>query len=680
MKQKTPTTTLVAQAIKDSDIASIPAKIARIIENAPMSKIDNPDDLNEDAVEIEGYEKEEATDQDRAAILHGVTQGLLETARQGVTGNRYIDFFGDDMITAQLRAEMIIMCDELLADIPKDEATTIRNHIVERERIENLKEWLDNGGWKTAEKHREAIGRELERCFQGIPQDNVVRERPPRSGETGGEHGLFIEQRIVRLAGKKSDPLKGKLSALMTGEPLEYLDALRFCFDAKAWSMLLNTAQVEQGGQTDKHETWESNTEGRACPLDQKESKAEGVFDQFKWLRFLARPYLEEQIAKVVEIEHHKRNAKPLAKGRGLVVRGHQWAKISKVSAGLSWAIGGMGARWEDLGIDGHQFGPTANIPVLKNLSPNALLPPSLPLIPAEFLDKPHQTMFPLDLSGDEESPHLAVEIANATRHSSVMTLLEGKLAFYIFAKAMTQYGDADEDEPGLLTTTWRELARMTNPDASLRTSHYQTICKSLAHLKTIITPLPNGNSYEVFFAPNRQWGLQPNEFDEQIYVGIMPPFRKVLRNAGVILGKSYGGTNLIDLTAIMALKKSGTFRQYVRAVAYWNFWRVHSEESEGRMPTISMEKWAALTNHMSPVAIDYRRGTSTKRDQGRVRMSEAVKEVLAGIDDMADRKMVVVKKASTKDGILIVPTEMHLEAYRRMRAGEAKWGTGQAE
>jgi hypothetical protein len=97
-------------------------------------------------------------------------------------------------------------------------------------------------------------------------------------------------------------------------------------------------------------------------------------------------------------------------------------------------------------------------------------------------------------------------------------------------------------------------------------------------------------------------------------------------------------------------------------------------------MPTIPMERWAALTNHMSPVAVDYRRGTSTKRDQGRVRMSEAVKEVLAGIDDMADRKMVVVKKASTKDGILIVPTEMHLEAYRRMRAGEAKWGTGQAE
>jgi hypothetical protein len=659
---------------KSNAIASAAHRIARAIDNAPIVDIKDPDDLNDDGVVI-GYAAP-MSKAEMAATLAGATEGLLGTMRDGDKGHRFIDFFGDDVLTAQVRAEMINLCAEMLADIPDDEDRAIRSSIVERERIENLKEWLDANRWSKAEEDRVAIGRELERCFQGMPADIVVRERPPRQGE----QGIFIEQRIVRLAGKKSAPIQGRPSVSMTGEPLEYLDALRFCFDAKAWPMLLNTAQVEQGGQTDKHETWESNTEGRACPLDVEESKAEGVFDQFAWLRLLVRPYLEEQIAKVVEIEHHKRNAKPLAKGRGLVVRGHQWAKISKVSAGLSWAVGGMGARWEDLGIDGHQFGPTANIPVLKNLSQNALLPPSLPLIPAEYLNKPHQTMFPLDLSGDEESPPLAVEIANATRHSNVMTLLEGKLAFYIFAKAMSQYRSAEDDEPGLLTTTARELARMVNPDADLRSSHYQSVFKALAHLKTIQTPLPNGYTYEVFFAPNRTWAIQPNEFDEQIFVGVMPSFRKILANAGVMLGKSYGGTDLIDLTAIMGLKKSGTFRQYVRACASWNFWRIHNEGSMDRMPTISMEKWAALTNHMSPVAIDYRRGTSTKRNQGRVRMSEAVKEVLEGIADMEGRKMVVVKKASTKDGILIVPTEMHLEAYRRMRAGEAKWGAGQAE
>lgn len=661
MKQK-PDKDAAPKPRKSNAIASAAHKIAKAIDNAPIVRMDDPNDLNDDGVVI-GYAAP-MNKSEMAETLAGTTQGLLETMRNGEKGERFIDFFGDDVLTAQVRAEMITLCVEMLADIPEDEERAIRSNILERERIENLKEWLDANGWSKAEQDRVAIGRELERCFQGMPTDVVVRERPPRQGE----QGIFIEQRIVRLAGKKSAPIQGRPSVSVTGEPLEYLDALRFCFDAKAWSMLLNTAHVGHA------------VAGRACPLDQEESKAEGVFDQFAWLRLLVRPYLEEQIAKVVEIEHHKRNAKPLAKGRGLVVRGHQYAKISKVSAGLSWAVGGMGARWEDLGIDGHQFGPTANIPVMKNLPQNALLPPSLSLIPAEFLNKPHQTMFPLDLSGDEESPPLAVEIANATRHSNVMTLLEGKLAFYIFGKAMSQYGDADEDEPGLLTTTARELARMTNPDASLRTSHYQTIFKSLAHLKTIQTPLPNGNSYEVFFAPSRKWEIQPHEFDEQIYVGIMPAFRKILRNAGVMLGRSYGGTDLIDLTAIMALKKSGTFRQYVRACAYWNHWRIHTEGLTERMPTIPMERWAALTNHMSPVAVDYRRGTSTKRDQGRVRMSEAVKEVLAGIDDMADRKMVVVKKASTKDGILIVPTEMHLEAYRRMRAGEAKWGTGQAE
>lgn len=634
---------------KGNAIASAAHKIAKAIDNAPIVRMDDPNDLNDDGVVI-GYAAP-MSKSEMAETLAGATQGLMETWRDGEKGERFIDFFGDDVLTAQVRAEMINLCDEMLADIPEDEDRAIRSSIVERERVENLKEWLDADRWSKAEEDRVAIGRELERCFQGVPADIVVRERPPRQGEP---QGIFTEQRIVRLAGKKSAPIQGHPSVELTGEPLEWLDGLHFCFDAKDWSMLLRTASVDEAG--------------------------EGVFDQFSWLRLLVRPYLEEQIAKVVEIEHHKRNAKPIAKGRGLVVRGHQWAKISKVSAGLSWAVGGMGARWEDLGVDGHQFGPTANIPVLKNLPKNALLPPSLSLIPAEHLNRPHQTMFALDLSCDEESTPLAVEIANATRHSSVMTLLEGKLAFYIWAKAMSQYRSAEDDEPGLLTTTARELARMVNPDADLRSSHYQSIFKALAHLKTIETPLPNGNKYEVFFAPSRTWAIQPSEFDEQIFVGVMPAFRKILANAGVMLGKSYGGTDLIDLTAIMALKRSGTFRQYAQACRTWNYWRIHNEESMDRMPTISMERWAALTNHMSLVAIDYRRGTSTKRNQGRVRMSEAAKEVLEGIADMEGRKMVVVKKASTKDGILIVPTEMHLEAYRRMRAGEAKWGAGQAE
>jgi hypothetical protein len=204
------------------------------------------------------------------------------------------------------------------------------------------------------------------------------------------------------------------------------------------------------------------------------------------FLAVLTREPKQEELDALKETLGDTRNAKPLAKGRGLVVRGHQWAKISKVSAGLSWAVGGMGARWEDLGIDGHQFGPTANIPVMKNIPQNALLPPSLSLVPAEHLNRPHQTMFALDLSCDEESTPLAVEIANATRHSNVMTLLEGKLAFYIWAKAMSQYRSAEDDEPGLLTTTARELARMNLTLNAYTQWYWKTDLHNLFHFLSL--------------------------------------------------------------------------------------------------------------------------------------------------------------------------------------------------
>jgi hypothetical protein len=667
---------------KKDDVAGIPAKIARAIEQAEIVHMENPDDLTEEGVVV-GYAKP-MTHAERAATLAGATEGILESARHGEKGERFIDFFGDDVITAQVRAEMMTLCVDLLADIPPDEAEVIRNSIVQRERIENLKEWLDKGGWQKAEADRESISRELERCFRGVPEDIVAREYPPQPGD----RGRVVVHRLVRLAGKKSAPIQGRPSVSVTGAPLEYLDALRFCFDAKEWAMLLRTAEPALREVQDRDWATILRTadpelrEKIASDLDQEiaeENKAgEGVFDQFAWLRLLVRPYVEEEVARVVEIEQHKKRAQPLSKRRSVVVQEHEFGKVHKVAAGISWAFGGTGVRFKDINLDGHQFAPTPDVAVAKDrmtLPDNAIVPPSLSLIPAEFFKHPHQTTFPLDLSPtdgdpsiDEVSPPLAVEIANATRYA--LTLQEAKLALYIMADALVSRGNAESD---FKTTSARELGRILNPGASLRTTHYQTIFKSLSTLKTLRVCLPNGYAYEVFHAPSRMRDISTNEFDEELYVGLMPAFRKILSNVAPHLGPRYGGDVLIDLTGIMGLRKAGALRQYIRLCGYWNFWRINNGGSMDRMPTISMERWASLTNHLSLTAVEAKRSKNPKKS-GAVRMSEAVTEVLEGVDELADDEIVKVVKANRKE-ICIVPTERHIEAYRLHRQGMARIG-----
>lgn len=626
--------------------AFIPAKIARAIENAPIVDIKDPDDLNDDGVVV-GYAAP-MSKAEMAETIAGATEGLLQSAREGEQGSRFIDFFSDDVLTAQVRAEMVTLCIDLLMGVPEDEAEMVRANIVQKERIQNLKDWLDAGGWRKVDEYRREIGRELERCFQGVPADIVAREYPPQPGDKG----RIVVHRMVRLAGNKSAPIQGRPSVEVTGEPLEYLDALRFCFDAKNWLILLRTAETDEAG--------------------------EGVFDQFAWLRLLVRPYLEEEVARIVEIEQHKKRAQPLSRRRSVVVQEHEFGKVHKVAAGISWSFGGTGVKFKDINLDGHQFAPAPDVPVAKDRMPvpdNAIVPPSLSLIPAEFFKHPHQTTFPLDLSPtggdpaiDEVSPPLAVEIANATRYA--LTLQEAKLALYIMADALVSRGNAESD---FKTTSARELGRILNPGAALRTTHYQTIFKSLSTLKTLRVCLPNGYAYEVFHAPSRMREIGNDEFDEELYVGLMPAFRKILSNVAPHLGPRYGGDILIDLTAIMGLRKAGPLRQYIRLCGYWNFWRINNGGSMDRMPSISMERWAAMTNHLPMSAVEFKRSKTPKKS-GAVRMSEVVTEVLDGVEELEAEGMAKVQKANRKE-ICILPTERHIEAYRLHRQGMAKMG-----
>ena len=611
--------------------ASIPAKIARAIENAPIVDIKDPDDLNDDGVVV-GYAAP-MSKAEMAETIAGATEGLLQSAPEGERGSRFIDFFGDDVITAQVRAEMITLCVDLLAGIAEDEAEMIRANIVQRERIENLKEWLDAGGWRKVEEDRLAISRELERCFQGVAEENVMRERPPRQGE----QGIVIEQRIVRLAGKKSAPIQGRLSVEMTGEPLEYLDALRFCFDAKNWAMLLRTASVDAAG--------------------------EGVFDQFAWLRLLVRPYVENELQRIRREAEFRQTATPLRSHRAIVVGDRSWSRLPKLAAGMSWAFGGSFVE-----LDGHQFMPTSDLPISRE-SGRYAVPAGFALLPKDY-NKPHQMILPLDLTGDDSAPPLPMAIASAGQYA--MSFQASLMGIDIMGVAMSQ-----DFAPA--KTTMRELTRRINPHApKLKRSHYETIARGLAQLNNTHIVLPDGRSYRLFdtMVPWREF--TPEQYDMEFSVGFSQSFvADVLRNIEGSAGKPYGGYFIVDRTGIMLCSGASVLRSYLRSCAYWN---AHFQRLKGRtepapqlMRPIPMEHWVMLTNLLTPSAEQYIQ-TGKRSGGGRNRKHEAVKTAKEAAEELEGNGMAKIVVCNSKE-ILLHPTELHTEAWWAARNAQDKMG-----
>jgi hypothetical protein len=618
---------------KKQDNAGIPAKIAKVLAQPhDIVHLENPDDPNEDG-EVIGQTEPVTSEAEQAALLAGATEGWVETMKIGEEGNRFIDFFGDEVITAQVRAEMITLSIDLLMGVPADEAEMIRNNIVQRERIENIKEWLDNGGWAKAEADRLEISRELERCFQGVPEDIVAREHPPLPGT----HGIVVEQRLVRLAGKKSAPIQGRPSVTILGEPLEYFDALRYCFNAKNWAMLLRTADTDEAG--------------------------EGVFDQYAWLRLLVRPYVEEEVQRIRREAEYRETATPLSSHRAIIVGDRNWSRVPKLIGGISWAFGGSFVE-----LDGHQFMPTSDIPIARG-SGRYAVPAGFALLPKDYT-KPHQMVLPLDLTGDEAAPPLPMAIASAGQYA---------ISFQASLMAIDIMGVSMSQNYAPTKTSMRELTRRINPHAAkLKRSHYETIARGLAQLNNTHIVLPDGRSYRLFdtMVPWREFA--PEQYDMEFSVGFSQSFvSDVLRNIEGSAGKSYDGYFIVDRTGIMLCSGAGVLRSYLRACAWWN---AHFQKNKGRiapapqlMRPIPMEHWIMLTNHLTPSAEEYIQ-TGKRTGGGRNRKHEAIKKAKEAAQELEAHGMAEIKVCNSKE-ILLHPTELHTEAWYAARNAQDKMG-----
>lgn len=380
------------------------------------------------------------------------------------------------------------------------------------------------------------------------------------------------------------------------------------------------------------------------------------------WLRLLAVAWVKERAENENERLEREGNARALDSAPRVLVRGREYGRLPKVAAGMSWAFGG-GFHLQAVEVGGKQYAPAPDLAILPR---SVVVPAGYSLLPADHADRPHQAILPLDITGADDAPPLPVALTDATQYA--IAPAAGKLGLLIMAAAWAGKGK-------LHKTTLRELTAAINPTAAkLFGSHYDTVTRGLKDLDGLRLVLPNGLAYRVFECPVTWRELTPQEYDTALFVGLTRTFEKTLAAIAETAGKSYKGDFLIDLTGAMALptRRAGLLRQYIRACAFWNSqWKpgTNGEPDPDRVPEVAAERWAGMTNYLTPTAAEYLRG---KGKGDRRRLSDSVKETLSDAAYLEGRGLVRLERADRK-AIKILWPEAYMEAWREARKGAAR-------
>jgi hypothetical protein len=586
--------------------------------------------------------------------------------REGLEQIRAAKLAAPDKITAHLRTELRDHFAKVCRGMSAPAKDAVRRWI-DQARVENLAEWLDAGDhWQALEGRVESIINplldSLHKCYAGrtvffvianiTAEDETDPDDPQRKALTirsdnytvrlAGEHSrpFFEEQTPEQREERRRQDIRlgltprteedyererklAEINASNFRRRADWFDGLRLCFQERHWLDLLDTA--------------------------------EGV-DRLRWLGWLARPWLEEYAKEQAALEERKANAKPLQSVPRTLVGEREFVRIDKLGAGISWAFGGHGVPLSSVDLDGKTFAPQADL---------AVVPAGIALLPADHEKKAHQTVLALDDSGNADAPPLAMAIASATQYA--ISLPAAKLAILIMAGAISKQQPTTQ-------TSIRELTERLNPGLNshnLCTKHYQIIFRALDELSRQYIYFPNGFKYQAFFTALTWRDLTPAEYDHEILVGITPIIEAALASYRE-KNTSYKGQFLLELTGTLALDRGGPLRQYVRAAAAWNaYWKEGGEPDPVKVPTLSTEHWASLTNYLPPAAVEYLR-TRNRARGGHVRAAEAVKKILKDAEELEAAGLVVIDKAN-REQIRLLPPDIYLEAWRKAKVGGKK-------
>ena len=505
--------------------------------------------------------------------------------------------------------------------------------------VEALAEWLEAGGWDklTPEENEKTESR-------------FIAAWPP-------ERTPEIYMSLVSLGGEPYSMMGAAFPWIPRNTPKELRGPFQMAADA-----LMKELSGGQDGTEERPAyyalgleclaAWMSEPGGRlrlaeTClhPWNKKDKGKD-------WLNVLAAAWLDEQAAEEGERLKKETAARPL-RVPSIRIKGQDFAYLPKLAAGMSWALGGPGVKLSAVQMDGHDYKPA---PALAA----AIVPASYALLPADHAKTPHQTVFPIDLTGDDDAPPLAVSVVGATQYA--ITPAAGKLSLYILAAAL---GETD----GLLRTSIKDLTERINPQARrLNPEHYKTAGKGLWKLQTLRLYLPNGWADRVFYIPRAPWkDLTPDEYETPLVIGLDPHFSRTLADVRTVAGNAYAGAFLIDITGAMSLPtiRPSLLRLYTRAASHWNaYWKpgTAGEPDPGRIPTLPARRWAAMTNYLPPSAV---KGSRRK-------MSESIHELIKDAERLDALGLLKIAKLNREE-VRLIPPDVYLEAWHAARAGAAR-------
>lgn len=336
-----------------------------------------------------------------------------------------------------------------------------------------------------------------------------------------------------------------------------------------------------------------------------------------------------------------------------------EFAGLPKIAAGMSWALGAPGETIVDGDAYAHE--PTL---VSDALSPRALLPRTHGiegLFPADYLKRPHTAFLPLEY--DEHEAVFAVAMADATQYA--ISPVAAKEALLLLASAVEA-----GDKPQRIVIG--DIARRINPDAKrLMKSHFVNVARGFEQLRGLFLYFIDRRRVPCFDIWEAPWTPEHATKDMEFVARIHPA---LLQRVGVHDRDQnpFRGYFLINLSGAMALptRKPGLLRLYVRTAAGWNAgWApgTKGRPDPAQIQARTLTEWAALTNSMSPAAVDYLR---SKGKSGRKQdTSKARREIREWFEDLEGRKLLRLEKQG-RDRLQPVWPKAYLYAWELARMG----------
>lgn len=584
--------------------------------------------------------------------------------------------------TAQLRAILSDLVEKNAAKMGGEVAEALRRW-TEDANAEGLAEWLGKGGWDLvdADKVERRLNRAAQDAFSARFKTTIAHDASKGilSGWDFNVFSVFGMGSAKDFAELETEyPRWAKIAQTLDGGKLLRGELLETWTGPNAWAICLlhvprsaqtperNAAWLEAGGYYQPLEVLVGLDALRLIIKKRAWLYIEALFKPADkagdWLRLLALAWMDERAGREAERLERQKTAAELDAAPRVNVKGRSFGRVPKVLAGMSWAMGAPGVELSRVNMDGREYAPA---PDLAIQNPSALVPTSYALLPEDHAKKAHQTLLPIDLQGGQDAPPLPVALAGATQYA--LAPAAGKLGLLVMAAAWAVKGK-------LHKTTLRELTNAINPGAeNMRATHYETVTRGLVQLDGLRLVLPNGMSYRVYECPIPWRELKPEEYDAPLFIGMTRTFEKTLAAISDMAGASYRGDFLFDLTGAMMLptKRSGLLRQYIRSCAFWNaYWipGTGGEPDPARVPEVSAERWAAMTNYLPPAAVEYLRANG----KDRFRLSHSIRDTIKDAEALAEAGLVTIAKAN-RQAVRLLPPPEYLEAWHESRKGAAR-------